>query len=439
MFHVKQRPVLSLPKGRLALILGVFVLAALLSGCAGTVGSRGWAPPVRTDDELLVSTGKGRLDSLDADTYEGLWRFPNQWDLSGAAGRLSGIYGPPVVNADGVVFVGDYNGYVYAFRPADLSRTTEGEPPAASFKLSEKIIGGVALDEASDTLFVAAGSSLYAIRADDLVARIRDEKASVTVARLFKAGGEIWSTPVLASGKLLVSSLDGNLYAVDARSGSQLWRFSAGKSLASTPVVSGGVVLVGGFDGRLHAVDLDSGDEAWSFTASNWVWSRPYVAGERVYFGDFDGNLYAVDLDSGDEAWSFTASNWVWSRPYVAGERVYFGDFDGNLYAVELSSGTLAWKASLGRGAIRGSPVITAGVVVVATEEGWLLGIDPSSQAKRWEKELDASLNGDLVADGETVLIAPSGCVTPAGTEEKVYYASVDAATGELRSASGVC
>ena len=399
MFHVKQRPVLSLPKGRLALILGVFVLAALLSGCAGTVGSRGWAPPVRTDDELLVSTGKGRLDSLDADTYEGLWRFPNQWDLSGAAGRLSGIYGPPVVNADGVVFVGDYNGYVYAFRPADLSRTTEGEPPAASFKLSEKIIGGVALDEASDTLFVAAGSSLYAIRADDLVARIRDEKASVTVARLFKAGGEIWSTPVLASGKLLVSSLDGNLYAVDARSGSQLWRFSAGKSLASTPVVSGGVVLVGGFDGRLHAVDLDSGDEAWSFTASNWVWSRPYVAGERVYFGDFDGNLYAV----------------------------------------ELSSGTLAWKASLGRGAIRGSPVITAGVVVVATEEGWLLGIDPSSQAKRWEKELDASLNGDLVADGETVLIAPSGCVTPAGTEEKVYYASVNAATGELRSASGVC
>ena len=399
MFHVKQRPVLSLPKGRLALILGVFVLAALLSGCAGTVGSRGWAPPVRTDDELLVSTGKGRLDSLDANTYEGLWRFPNQWDLSGAAGRLSGIYGPPVVNADGVVFVGDYNGYVYAFRPADLSRTTEGEPPAASFKLSEKIIGGVALDEASDTLFVAAGSSLYAIRADDLVARIRDEKASVTVARLFKAGGEIWSTPVLASGKLLVSSLDGNLYAVDARSGSQLWRFSAGKSLASTPVVSGGVVLVGGFDGRLHAVDLDSGVEAWSFTASNWVWSRPYVAGERVYFGDFDGNLYAV----------------------------------------ELSSGTLAWKASLGRGAIRGSPVITAGVVVVATEEGWLLGIDPSSQAKRWEKELDASLNGDLVADGETVLIAPSGCVTPAGTEEKVYYASVDAATGELRSASGVC
>ena len=399
MFHVKQRPVLSLPKGRLTLILGVFVLAALLSGCAGTVGSRGWAPPVRTDDELLVSTGKGRLDSLDADTYEGLWRFPNQWDLSGAAGRLSGIYGPPVVNADGVVFVGDYNGYVYAFRPADLSRTTEGEPPAASFKLSEKIIGGVALDEASDTLFVAAGSSLYAIRADDLVARIRDEKASVTVARLFKAGGEIWSTPVLASGKLLVSSLDGNLYAVDARSGSQLWRFSAGKSLASTPVVSGGVVLVGGFDGRLHAVDLDSGDEAWSFTASNWVWSRPYVAGERVYFGDFDGNLYAV----------------------------------------ELSSGTLAWKASLGRGAIRGSPVITAGVVVVATEEGWLLGIDPSSQAKRWEKELDASLNGDLVADGDTVLIAPSGCVTPAGTEEKVYYASVNAATGELRSASGVC
>src|SRR3990172_9055072 len=146
MFHVKQGAVPTLPKGYVLSLPKGRVLAL---------------------HALIVSTGKGRLDALDPQPLEGIWRFPNFWKLPSRAERLAGIYGAPVVDSDGVVYVGDYNGYVYAFPPAHLPNlqllTGEDRPPAAAFKLEDAIIGGVVLDEASGTLFVAARRDLYPI------------------------------------------------------------------------------------------------------------------------------------------------------------------------------------------------------------------------------------------------------------------------------------
>ena len=131
----------------------------------------------------------------------------------------------------------------------------------------------------------------------------------------------------------------------------------------------------------------------------------------------------------------------MWSRGLVDGDRVYFGDFDGNLYAVSLANGSELWSVKLGKGPIRASPTLAGGLLIVSTERGWLLGVDPSTQTARWEKKIGASLNADLVKDGDDVLIAPSGCVTEGAgeTKTKTYYASVDPATGDLRAAGGVC
>jgi outer membrane protein assembly factor BamB len=400
MFHVKQRS--------LGLALAIVLLSLLGLSCGGgAAGPRGWAAPVLEDDLLIVSTSKGRLNGIEAGTSKEAWRFPTYWALPKGAGGLSGIYGPPVLSRDGsVIYVGDYNGYVYAFRPADYETSGIEKPKAGAYKVNDSVIGGIALDPSSDVLYVTAGASVYSIRASELTARIGDAKADVTAARLFRAKREIWSVPVLAGGKLFVSSIDGNLYALDPRTGALSWRFDAGDALASTPLPADAngdgqpdLILVGGFDSRLHALDMATGRERWSFQASNWVWGRPAVESDRVYFGDFDGNLYALNL----------------------------------------SNGALAWSVGLNMGAIRAAPAVAGGLVVVATEDGWLVGVNPANQGLSWQKKIDAKLNADLVRDGSDVLIAPSRCVTPVGATEKVYYVSVSAQTGELSTAEGVC
>jgi outer membrane protein assembly factor BamB len=383
---------------RLALILALLTFATFAAACGGADGSRGWAAPVKSESLLLVSAGRGRLDGLDASTREEKWRFPKSWDITDSDARdLSGIYGDPIVARDGTVYLGDYNGRVYVFRPGDFNPNASEKPKAGSYDLGDPIIGGIALDESNNLLFVTSGKTLYSVNTRDLITRIQNKESSVKVSKLIETGGDIWSTPLFANGKVYVGSLDGNLYAIDPTSGNEEWRFSTGKGIVSKPELNSGTVYVGGLGGRLYAVDASNGKEKWAFKASSWVWSRPTISSGKLYFGDFDGNVYAIDP----------------------------------------STGAQTWKYDLGKGSIRAAVAVTGNTIVVATEEGWLAGLSLDGSEKRWEKKIDSPINADLVISGDTVLIAPEGCVST--NNEKSYYVGVNPSNGDLSLARGVC
>ncbi|HEU0072815.1 MAG TPA: PQQ-binding-like beta-propeller repeat protein [Dehalococcoidia bacterium] len=405
MFHVKQHR-----------FLGLFALVGLMGlaiGCLGQVGARGWAGPVRFGDLIIVSTGDGRLDAIDSEGRV-VWRFPELWAIAEKdAEDLDGIYGTPLIASyDGVdvVFVGDYNGFVYAFRPSDFEPgVTINSPPAAFFELDGSVIGGMALDTAADALYVTSGERVYALRASDLVRRIDSRDAQVAAAGpppegespgvFFVAGEDIWGEPVLADGKLLVSSLDGGLYAIDPSTGAEIWHFEAEQGLVSTPTVAGNVVLVSGFGSTLYGVDLADGSAKWTFKTNHWIWGKAAVDGDIAYVGDFDGVVHAIELGSGTESWSL----------------------------------------ALDHGALRASPVLSAGTLVVSSDGDWLVGVDVATRSVAWERELGTKLNADLTADGGDVLLAPRGCVTPEGASERVYYTKVDPRNGDLTSTPRVC
>ena len=394
MFHVKQHRGLSF------LVL-IGLLGLLAAGCVGRVGTRGWTGPVKAGDTIIVSTGGGRLDGLDRDGRQ-IWRFPEIWKPSEKkAEKLKGIYGSPVLSSDGrVVFVGDYNGFVYAFRPGDYTPgQTQQQPGAGAYELDGPIIGGLVLDSAKDTLYVTSGSRVYSIRAANLVERIANKSAAVLASIVFQGDADIWSTPVLAQGKLLFSSVDGYLTAVNPDTGAVEWRFKADKGLVTTPTVVGDRVLVAGFGSTLYSVNLSDGSEQWSFKMNHWVWGEPAVSSGTAYVGDFDGIVHAVDVSTGSETWSL----------------------------------------SLDKGPIRASPVVASGTLIVSTDQGWLFGIDVSSHEIAWQRDIGTKLNADMTVDGSNVYIAPQGCVTPEGGGDKVYYIQVNPSNGDLTAAAGVC
>jgi outer membrane protein assembly factor BamB len=235
--------------------------------------------------------------------------------------------------------------------------------------------------------------------AAQLTERIDRKGDAPVVGSVLEAGDKIWGRPVLASGKVLAASLDGNLYAVDPISGEIKWSFKTDKGLVSTPTVVGDRVLVSGFGSTLYAVDLDDGSEQWSFKANHWIWADPAIAQNTAYFGDFDGILHAVDVSTGAQEWSL----------------------------------------DLDKGPIRASSAIAANTLVVSTDDGWLFGIALNSHEVAWQRDIGSALNSDITVDGSNVYIAPRGCVTPEGGGDKVYYIQVNPSNGDLTAASGVC
>jgi outer membrane protein assembly factor BamB len=164
------------------------------------------------------------------------------------------------------------------------------------------------------------------------------------------------------------------------------------------------------------------------------------MVGSILLVGGFDNYLHAVDAGTGQERWRFEAQNWVWAAPFVDGGRAYVGDFDGVVHAIDVSDGREVWSKDLSDEPIVGSPVVARGVLVVAAQNGSVYGLDPSTQNPRWEPvQVHTSLDADLVADGTTVFLAPSGCVTPPGQDAKLYYMKLDVQSGALNGVREVC
>jgi outer membrane protein assembly factor BamB len=59
------------------------------------------------------------------------------------------------------------------------------------------------------------------------------------------------------------------------------------------------VVYVGSEDGNVHALNAATGAQLWSFTTGNFVFSGPAVANGVVYAGSADNNLYSFSLAGG--------------------------------------------------------------------------------------------------------------------------------------------
>jgi outer membrane protein assembly factor BamB len=123
----------------------------------------------------------------------------------------------------------------------------------------------------------------------------------------FRTEGPIRGTPALANGRLYFGSGDGNLYAVDAGSGTEHWRFQTGGPVQSSPAVTDNVVYFVSSDGNLYGVDGINGKEVWKFLLGrdlpyrngfDYYLSSPTIVGRSLFVGGGDGNLYSFDLGS---------------------------------------------------------------------------------------------------------------------------------------------
>jgi quinohemoprotein ethanol dehydrogenase len=139
------------------------------------------------------------------------------------------------------------------------------------------------------------------------------------------------------------------------------------RGLEATPIVVDGVMYASGSTGKAYALDAKTGKEIWSFDPhADLRVNREACCDEvnrgvavwkgKVYVASFDGILYALDADGGKILWqadTITDKKLGYSvsgAPEVAGHVVVIGnsggeyDARGYVSAYDLDSGKLAWR-----------------------------------------------------------------------------------------------
>lgn len=161
----------------------------------------------------------------------------------------------------------------------------------------------------------------------------------------FKTNGPVHGTPVVDKNKIYIGGWDAVLYTLNAETGKEIWRFATTtqtgfKGIQSSVAVANGIVYFGARDPFFFALDSETGKLIWKYNAENsWILSSAVIKDNTVYVGTSDTYaLLALDAKTGQEKYRFKANGYVYSSPAISGNTIYFGDFTGNFFALNLLS-----------------------------------------------------------------------------------------------------
>jgi outer membrane protein assembly factor BamB len=326
------------------------------------------------------------------------------------------IVGSPVI-ADGVVYITSLSGYLYA-----IDQETGKEK--WNFK-SRMPIASTPTINAGSVYFVSSAGSLAAL---DIATGKPKWVFATEFERKFEAKNlhgypsaaqtipdawDLWtSSPAVANGKVYFGSGDGNVYAVTADTGIEVWKVQTKDVVHASPAVYNNTVYIGSWDSSLYALNGESGEEKWTFQAGqdntihNQVGfqSSPAVVDGTVYVGCRDGHVYALDAVTGKKKWDYsTNKSWVNTTPAVRNGIVYAGTSDSSRFmALDAKNGHLIWNFKAG-GYIFSSPALAGELAYIGSHNGKVYAIETKTGKMAWEFQTEASKKDSmkiLNADG---------------------------------------
>ncbi len=215
---------------------------------------------------------------------------------------------------------------------------------------------------------------------------------------------------------------DASVYALNALTGAEVWRFQAvnpppgtydigAGATISVPGANGfadGVVYVPSKFGILYALDLTTGAQIWATDfnavadATEGGRSTPACSGENLVFG-YSGGVFDLNASSGAVRWQFVdpSRTEVLSSPAILGpaghQIVVAADLSGRVDVLRLANGALLYSYATA-GYITASPAAGVDDFWIASSDGFLYDFGPAG--------------GNDATPPSTVLVSPQSATT---------------------------
>lgn len=202
-------------------------------------------------------------------------------------------------------------------------------------------------------------------------------------------------------GKVYATTGLGDVVALDATTGNQLWKVRPAGPLRGAPAIFGGQVYVVSQDNQIFALNIQNGDTVWNEAGSvenSGIFgvAAPAAAQGTVVAGFSSGELTAYRYENGRAVWQDTLSRTSMSTtvaslsdidasPVIDEGRVYAIGKGGRMVALELVTGQRLWELNIGGIA---TPWVAGEWVFVVSDQARLFCISRSSGKIRWVTQL---------------------------------------------------
>ncbi|HEY9580559.1 MAG TPA: PQQ-binding-like beta-propeller repeat protein [Rhizorhapis sp.] len=420
---------------------------ALLSGCGIFKGKSGPKTPVVGERiPILTAESSVKVDPSIADVQvvlpapepNGEWSQPGgnaaksmgHLALGGSLQKVwsANIHGSsnsarlasaPVVSG-GRVYVIDTEARVQAFDAATGKAVWSTE--LGSKRNSGALFGGGVSVE-GDRVFATSGLGD--------VAALNASSGSVIWKK--RPGGPLRGSPTLSNGNVYVVSQDNQIFALNAENGDLGWTESGtlevtGVFGVAAPAAGQGTVIVGYSSGELTAYRYENGRTLWgdalsrtsistSVASLSDIDADPVIDRGRVYAVGQGGRMASYELVTGQRLWEINAAGI--STPWVAGEWLFVVTDDAQLLCIARATGKIRWISQLKhyenakkkKNPMNWTgPVLAGGRLILVSTEGDLVNVDPSDGSIQSKQELNGGMSlSPVVANNMLYILDDDG------------------------------
>ncbi|MFI4975221.1 MAG: PQQ-binding-like beta-propeller repeat protein [Caulobacterales bacterium] len=338
------------------------------------------ATPVAAEGKVFVMDGEADVSAHDARTGAQLWRV----NVMPKSKRDREAFGGGVAYAAGKLYVSS------GFRlVAQLDAATG------------RIIWEARTDAPLHSAPTVGDGRVYVVDVDDQLLTFNADtgapdwtyQALTEPARILAA-----SSPALTSDTVVASFASGELVALRADNGTELWNQSLSRAsrnnalseirdIAGRPVIYKGDVFAVSHSDVMAATDLRTGSLRWQLPIS--ATTAPWAAGDVVYVIDLTGRAICISRDSGQIYWIHNLNpddskgkkkkkkkgeRVYWSTPILASGRLVTVSSHGDAVALNAKTGAEERSLKLGSDALIG-PIAAGSMLYVATDKAELVAI----------------------------------------------------------------
>jgi len=232
--------------------------------------------------------------------------------------------------------------------------------------------------------------------------------------------GEISSVPQTNGQVVAVQTMNGKLFVVDAKTGADMWFFENPPPVltlrgSAAPVVTDTAVYAGFANGRLMAFNPSNGLILWEQRMASPkgrseldrmvdIHASPLIKDGILYVGTYQGRIAAVARGTGSNVWGIDGS--TTENLSASEDKLFVSQSDGKVVAYSLASGELLWQnEKLLRRRLSG-PQIFGDYVAVVDFEGYMHVLNQSNGELAARDRVDSDgVRAPMLTDGKTLYV----------------------------------
>ncbi|MCC3704060.1 outer membrane protein assembly factor BamB [Rouxiella badensis] len=322
--------------------------------------------PAWQDNTIYAADRFGIVKALDASNGKEKWKV----DLSENPGFFSSNISAELsggVTVDGSnLYIGSEKAIVYSLNTADgklaWKTTVAGEA------ISRPVVsGGLILIHTSNGILQALnqkdGSIAWSANLDMPTLSLRGESA-----------------PAVAFGAAIVGGDNGRVSAVLLKEGQMIWQQRISEpsgateidrlsDIDTTPVIVNGVVYTVAYNGNLVAMDLRSGQIMWKRDVGSV--NNIVIDGDRIYMVDQNDRVMALNTQGGVTIWTQSALlHRLVTAPVLYNGYLVVGDAEGYLHWMNTNDGRFVAQQKVDSSGLLSAPIVASDKLVVQAKGG---------------------------------------------------------------------